>query len=135
MQSAQASGRAIALEDLTGIRERTNGQRRTKKERGRSNSWAFAQLRAFVAWKARAAGLPLVVVPAADTSQICHACLHVGAHADKRFRCVNPRCCWCGDADLNGARMIARVGDSVTVPGGPGLSCPLDSRAATSPRL
>jgi IS605 OrfB family transposase len=133
-QSAQASGRAIALEDLTGIRERTNGQRRTRKERGRSNSWAFAQLWAFVAYKARAAGMPLVV-PAAYTSQSCHVCLHIGARAGKRFRCVNPRCCWYEDADLNGARMIAPMGDSVMVPGGPGLSCLLDPRTATSPWL
>jgi putative transposase len=80
--------------------------------------------------------VPLVVVPpAAYTSQTCHVCLHVGARAVKRFRCLNARCCWCGDADRNAASMIARVGDSAMVPGGPGLSCPLDSRVATSPRL
>ena len=36
---AKVSNQAIALEDLTGIRERTNQQPRTKTERRRANSW------------------------------------------------------------------------------------------------
>jgi putative transposase len=135
VEDAQARGLGLALEDLSGIRQRTNSQPRTRKERGRANSWAFAQLRAFMAYKALAAGVPLVIVPAAYTSQTCHVCLHLGQRTGKQFRCTNPRCGWSGEADLNGACMIARVGDSVMVPGGPGLSCPLDSRATTSPRL
>lgn len=39
---------AIAIEDLTGIRERTNRKPRNKTERRRSNSWAFFQLRQFL---------------------------------------------------------------------------------------
>ena len=135
VEAAQAHGLGLALEDLTGIRERTNSQPRSKQERGRSNSWAFAQLRAFMAYKARAAGVPLVIVPAAYTSQTCHCCLHIGKRSGKHFGCANPCCGWSGDADLNGACMIARVGDSVMVPGGPGLSCPLSPRATTSPPL
>jgi putative transposase len=135
VQTAQATGRALALEDLTGIRELTNSQPRSKKERRRSNSWAFYQPRLFIAYKALAAGVPVVIVPAPYTSQTCHCCLHLGKRSGKHFRCINPRCGWHGDADLNGARMIARLGDSVMVPGGPGLSCPLSSRATTSPRL
>lgn len=133
VQTAQATGRGIALEDLRGIRERTNAQPRPKGERARSNSWAFAQLRTFIAYKARAAGIPVVIVPAAYTSQTCHRCLHIGKRSGKHFHCGNPRCGWSGDADLNGACMIALVGDSVMVPGGPGLSCPLGPRATTSP--
>jgi IS605 OrfB family transposase len=45
---AKAHGQRIALEDLTGIRERTNQQPRNKTERRRSNSWAFYQLRQFI---------------------------------------------------------------------------------------
>jgi transposase len=79
--------------------------------------------------------VPVVIVPALYTSQTCHICLHSGKRSGKHFRCINPECGWSGDADFNGACMIARLGDSVMVPRGPGLSCPLDSRAATSPRL
>ena len=42
---------AIAIEDLTGIRKRTNKQPRNKAERRRSNSWAFYQLRLFLEYK------------------------------------------------------------------------------------
>ncbi|GET39661.1 transposase [Microseira wollei NIES-4236] len=38
----------LAIEDLTGIRERTNSKPRNKTERRRSNSWAFYQLRMFL---------------------------------------------------------------------------------------
>ena len=133
--TAQATGRGIALEDLSGIRERTNTEPRPKKERGRSNSWAFYQLRLFIAYKALAAGVPVVIVPALYTSQTCHICLHLGKRRGKHFRCVNPQCGWSGDADFNGACMIARLGDSVMVPGGPGLNGPLNPRATTSSRL
>ncbi len=126
---AKATNSTIALEDLTGIRERTNQQPRTKTERRRSNSWAFYQLRQFLEYKAARAGVRLVVVPPAYTSQICHKCLHI--HPDphqsyrsgKRFQCGH--CGWEGDADFNGANMIALLGLTVNQPGGPWLACQL----------
>jgi hypothetical protein len=57
------------------------------------------------------------------------------AHFMRGYSCVNPQCGWSGDADFNGACMIARLGDSVMVPGGPGLNGPLNPRATTSSRL
>ena len=50
--SAQGKKQIIALEDLTGIRDRTNKQPRSKQERRLSNSWAFFQLRQFLVYKA-----------------------------------------------------------------------------------
>ncbi|MFB8794222.1 MAG: transposase [Microcoleus sp.] len=44
---AKNKNQVVALEELTGIRERTNQQPRSKKERRLSNSWAFFQLRQF----------------------------------------------------------------------------------------
>ena len=44
VETAKALSASIALENLTGIRERTNQQPRSKTERRRSNSWAFYQL-------------------------------------------------------------------------------------------
>jgi putative transposase len=126
---AKATNSAIALEDLTGIRKRVNQQPRSKAERRRANSWAFYQLRQFLEYKARVAGVSLVLVPPAYTSQTCHKCLHI--HPDpaqfyrsgKSFKCGH--CGWEGDADLNGANVIALLGAAVNQPGGPGLFCSL----------
>jgi len=82
---AKATNSAIALEDLTGIRERINQQPRSKAERRRANSWAFYQLRQFLEYKARVAGVSLILVPPAYTSQTCHRCLHI--HPDPAQSC------------------------------------------------
>ena len=138
---AKATNSAIALEDLTGIRERTNQQPRNKTERRRSNSWAFYQLRQFLEYKAIRAGVRVWVVPPAYTSQTCHKCLHI--HPDpkqsyrngKSFKCGH--CGWKGDADFNGANVIALLGAVVNQPRGSGLSCSLAEhnrlRATESP--
>jgi IS605 OrfB family transposase len=126
---AKTTNSAIALEDLTGIRERVNQQPRSKAERRRANSWAFYQLRQFLEYKARVAGVSLVLVPPAYTSQTCHRCLHI--HPDpaqsyrsgKSFKCGH--CGWEGDADLNGANVIALLGAVVNQPRGSGLFCSL----------
>ncbi|MGY2836965.1 RNA-guided endonuclease InsQ/TnpB family protein [Thermostichus sp. MS-CIW-41] len=126
---AKVTNSAIALEDLTGIRERINQQPRSKAERRRANSWAFYQLRQFLEYKARAAGVSLILVPPAYTSQTCHRCLHI--HPDpaqsyrsgKSFKCGH--CGWEGDADLNGANVIALLGAVVNQPRGSGLFCSL----------
>jgi len=51
IQQAKATNQAIAIEYLTGIRERTNELPRSKTERRCSNSWALYQLRQFLAYK------------------------------------------------------------------------------------
>lgn len=68
---AQGTGRGIALEDLMGIRDRTTARRR---ERSRHGNWGFAQLRAFVAYKAALAGVPLRLVDPRNTSRTCPVC-------------------------------------------------------------
>ena len=121
VETARDTGAALALEDLTGIRERTNQQHRSKTERRHRNSWAFFQLREFVTYKAALAGVLLYVVPPAYTSQICHHCLHLGSRTGKRFVCTNLACGWTGDADCNGAQNIKIVGLNLSQPRGP---CP-----------
>jgi putative transposase len=114
----------VSIEDLTGIRERTNSKPRNKTERRRSNSWAFYQLRAFLEYKGISQGVEVVVVNPAYTSQSCHCCLHIGVRTEKRFKCSNKVCGWLGDADENGSKMIALVGLSVNQPRGSELlSC------------
>ncbi len=70
----------IGLEDLTGIRERTkrkHGKKASKKQRERNrhaSKWAFAELRAFLDYKAVLAGSLCVKVDADYTSQACPRC-------------------------------------------------------------
>lgn len=127
IQQARSSNQAIALEDLTGIRERTNQQPRSKTERRRSNSWAFHQLRQYMTYKAIKFGVKLVFIAPRYTSQTCHNCLHIhpvqgeSYRSGKKFLCGH--CGWSGDADLNGAKNISLIGQTVNLPGGSELAC------------
>lgn len=105
---AQRTGRGIALEDLTGIRARA---RHRKPQRATFHSWAFAQLGAFITYKAQAAGVPVVHVNPAYTSQTCWHCKHVDdkARNGEDYTCTNPDCGLVGHADHNGARNIAHL--------------------------
>jgi len=136
VQQALTLGASIALEDLTGIRERTNPQPRNKTERRRSNSWAFYQLRQFLTYKAVKFGVSLVLVNPAYTSQMCHRCSHIHSvkgesyRSGKGFKCGH--CGWHGDSDLNGAINISRqrsgpgpLGQLVNPPEGSWLACQL----------
>jgi len=142
VQTAKANGQAIALEDLTGIRERTNQMPRSKTERRRSNSWAFYQLRQFLDYKAIKFGVKLVLVDPRYTSQTCHNCLHIhpvrgeSYRKGKKFECGH--CGWTGDADLNGAINIANNGAALSRLGGSELSCDITGHVLgllKSPRL
>ena len=108
----------VSIEDLSGIRERTNQKPRNKTERRRSNSWAFYQLRTFLEYKGIKEGVEVLAINPAYTSQTCHCCLHLGLRSNKSFKCSNKACGWIGDADDNGSKMIALVGLSVNQAGG-----------------
>jgi IS605 OrfB family transposase len=112
---AQEIPAKIALEDLTGIREGVN-EKAGKNQRRRVNGWAFYQLKEFLTYKALQAGIPLVLVDPAHTSQTCHVCGEHGIRNGKSFKC--PSCGWSGDADFNGAKNIAFLGRYVDRPGG-----------------
>jgi IS605 OrfB family transposase len=112
---AQDLSAKIALEDLTGIREDVN-RKAGKNQRRRVNGWAFYQLKEFLAYKALQAGIPLVLVDTAYTSQKCQVCGEHGTRNGKSFKC--PSCNWSGDADFNGAKNIAFLGRYVVRPGG-----------------
>lgn len=124
IREAKQLNATVAIENLTGIRDRTNQQPRSKTERRRSNSWAFYQLRQFLEYKGIREGVEVVAVNPAYTSQTCNQCLHIGLRSDKKFKCGH--CGWQGDADLNGAKNIAALGLSVTQPRGSGLFCSLE---------
>ncbi|MUL34999.1 RNA-guided endonuclease InsQ/TnpB family protein [Gloeocapsopsis dulcis] len=124
VQKAKTNQQTIALEDLTGIRERTNELPRSKTERRKSNSWSFYQLRQYLTYKSVKFGVKLVFVNPAYTSKSCHCCGVIGNRNGKHFRCVNLACGWSGDSDLNGAKNIEAIGQLINLPGGSGaLSC------------
>ena len=108
VDTAKATGRAIAIEDLTGIRERTKVR---KPERYGQQSWSFLQLRSFLEYKAIDAGVPLVAVNPAYTSKTCHVCGAIGHRDTLLFSCTT-----CGDfdADINAALNISTLGAEVT---------------------
>lgn len=88
VESAKGTGHGLALEDLKGIRKRTTVRR---KDRSRHSSWAFGQLRAFVEYKARLAGVTVEIVDSRDTSRTCPSCQKVDERNRPRrdaFRCV-----------------------------------------------
>ena len=130
VQDAKSLNAALAFEDLTGIRESLNEKPRNKTERRRINNWAFYQLRLFTGYKAAIAGIPVMFVPPAYTSQMCSRCHHV--HPDrkksyrngKRFKCGH--CSLEHDADLNAAKNIAAMGISVNNPEILGITCQLE---------
>ncbi len=106
VELAKGTSRGIALEDLTGIRERTTVRHG---QRDRHSKWAFAQLRTFIQYKAKIAGVPVVLVDPAYTSQQCSVC----GYTDKKnrktrnsFSCMS--CNHAEPADINAAKNIAR---------------------------
>lgn len=124
VMEAKAKGVGIAIEDLKNIREEMNAQWRNKTFRRRSNNWNFYQLRSFLEYKCKRAGVKIVVVPHAYTSQTCCKCHCIGTRSNKSFKCG-----YCGsdmDADVNAAKNIALLGAVVNQPEKSGMwSCNL----------
>jgi len=108
---AKDTGRMIALEDLEGIRTRITVR---KAQRSRHHSWTFGQLGNFIEYKAAIAGVPLVFVTSAYTSQTCPICNHISKRnrpTRDTFRCV--QCGHAGSADHVGAINIAYRGEVI----------------------
>lgn len=102
---AKDTGKGIALEQLGGIRFRITAGR---KQRGILHSWAFAQLRTFIEYKARLAGVATAVVDPRNTSRECSKCGHIekaNRPAQSVFRCVS--CGFETNADFNAALNIS----------------------------
>lgn len=99
---------ALVLEDLTGIRDRMTVRAR---QRSKQHNWSFRQLREFLVYKARRAGIALIFVDPRNSSRTCHRCGYV----DKRnrrsqtdFSCL--RCGHHAHADINAAKNLATRG-------------------------
>lgn len=104
---AATPGSTIVLENLTDIRQRVKARRHTEQKR-RLHGWSFAQLKAFVRYKAEAQGCTVAGVDPRHTSQRCSRCGHTARH-NRRARALF-HCRKCGvmlHADLNASRNIA----------------------------
>ena len=116
VESAAVSGKAIALEDLTGIRERASVMNREM--RFELGNWSFDQLKQFITYKAKRAGVSVVLVDPRDTSRTCSACGYCDKHNRKSQSCF--QCKECGlelNADCNAALNIAvKARGNVTCP-------------------
>ncbi|MDA8144100.1 MAG: transposase [Thermoplasmatales archaeon] len=98
VQKAKGTSSAIAIEDLSGIRKRTTVR---KGNRYIHNSWAFYQLRLFIEYKAREAGIPVIVVDPHNTSRECPECHTIdrGNRPERsKFKCIS--CGLEGEADF-----------------------------------
>jgi IS605 OrfB family transposase len=98
------TGRGIALENLTHIRDRA---RFHKGQRAKMSGWSFFQLRSFIAYKGVLAGVSAVFVDPRNTSRTCAEC----GHCEKANRTSQSvfKCRACGheaNADTNAARNI-----------------------------
>jgi len=127
---AERTGQGIALENLKGIRDRVRAR---KPQRATLHSWSFHQLRAFIEYKARLMGVPVVTVDPRNTSRTCPCCGHI----DKANR-PNQATFSCVDCDFSGladhiAAMNIRGRAAVNPPNVP--TAGLLAASGTSPRL
>ena len=135
VKTAKDTGRGISLEDLTGIRDRTTVRH---EDRAKHSGWSFFQLRKFVEYKARLAGVPVVAVDPRNTSRTCSRCGHCEqANRPSQDRFVCEHCGFSCHADLNAAHNVRHRG----ILRCPDLAATVDpgleprSRLAASPRL
>jgi putative transposase len=104
--AAEGTGRGVAVEELTGIRDRTTVHRAGRDEH---SGWAFHQLRFFLDYKCAAKGVPFLAVDARNTSRTCPRCGCVDKRnrpSQAEFRCI--QCGLEGHADLFAALEVAR---------------------------
>lgn len=106
VERAKDTGRGIAIEELTGIRDRVTVR---KAQRRQHHSWTFHDLRMKIEYKAKLHGVPVVAVDPRNTSRTCPCCGCVDKRNRKtqeKFLCVS--CGYFANADTNAAINIGR---------------------------
>jgi putative transposase len=124
VETAVKLGKALALEDLQGIRERGNGFNREM--RFELGSWGFYQLRQMIEYKAKRAGIAVILVESRNTSRTCSSCGYCDKHnrrSQSRFQCLH--CGFESNADLNAASNIASKARG-------NVTCPIDGMSASA---
>jgi putative transposase len=105
VRKAKDTSRGVAIEDLKGIRERTTVRKAQRAEHG---GWAFFQLRSFIEYKGKLAGVSVVAVDPHNTSRTCPRCGNVdkaNRRSQAEFQCTS--CGYEAHADFVGATNIA----------------------------
>lgn len=106
VSKAADTGRGISLEDLKGIRERSTVRRA---QRSRHGKWAFSELRLFICYKSRLAGVAVKAVDPRNTSRACSKCGHCErANRKSRDDFLCKSCGHAAPADHNAAINISR---------------------------
>ena len=106
VEKAKAQNCAIALEDLSGIRKRTE-KRLRKSQRAKYSGWSFHELRKFVEYKSKLQGVPVYLVDPKNTSRECSRCGYTdkaNRKSQSEFFCVH--CRHSQNADINAAKVI-----------------------------
>ena len=108
VKTAQGTNRAIALEDLGGIRDRVtvSGRQRTV-----LHSWSFHDLQQKIGYKAKRRGVLVIFVDPRNTSRTCPQCGCIDKHnrrSQSSFACIG--CGFAAHADLVAAGNIASRG-------------------------
>ena len=112
--NAKETNRAIALEDLRHLRERTTVRR---SQRSRHSSWSYHRLRSFIEYKAALAGVVVCLVDPRNTSKTCSACGHCEkSNRKSRAEFVCKSCGHAAPADVNAAINIAARAEVVMRP-------------------
>ena len=109
VKQAKESNAIIVMEDLTGINLSCKVKRNNRYYRV---SWAFYELQSFIEYKAIQAGLRVIYVDPAYTSQTCPKCGHVDkSNRNKKlhFFCCK-KCSYSLNDDLIGAKNILNKG-------------------------
>lgn len=112
---AQAHCRAIVIEDLGGV---TASESKIKRYT-QKNQWAFTQLETFVRYKARLAGVRIIEVDPAFSSQECSRCHERHKPTGKAFQC--PSCGSKQHRDVNSGFVIAQRGNNILSGAGGGV--------------
>lgn len=111
VKKAKDTNRAIAMEDLSGIRDRVTVR---KSQRDNLHSWAFFQLRQFTEYKARLEGVPKLPIDPRNSSRECAVCGYVDKRNRKSqsvFLCI--ACLHADNADSNASKVLRNRGRAI----------------------
>jgi IS605 OrfB family transposase len=112
VSKAKALGLGLKLEDLK-FKNKKPVMKFNKELRDKNAihaKWAFGQLKNFITYKAKLAGIPVLMVNPAYTSQKCNKCGHTRKEnrlTQNEFKCI--QCGYTANADYNASINISRA--------------------------
>ena len=95
--------KTIKLEDLSGITQRTTSKSRYKTKESASYTWSFYRLKSYITYKAKLAGIEVVLINPHNTSRICPHCGKLNKPEGRIYKC---ECGFKEHRDIVGARNI-----------------------------